>query len=226
MNRLKIFERFMYPILIVLLGYLVFVSRTDLSYFNETYLREGGPNQWLIFGTLMFGAFMSWYRAYILKPFRGSLFAFCLVVFGFLFFAYAMEEISWGQSIFNFPSPDFFRLYNKTGQTNLRNLVVWGIEVNQIVFTLGVKIFATLYFFILPFAYKKYPDIKYWVNRYAIPLPRYTQFIAYLVLFFITQAMPSEKNYEVFEFGFYWILVLMVYNPLNYEVFSRTQLNR
>jgi hypothetical protein len=83
-----------------------------------------------------------------------------------------------------------------------------------------------LYFIVLPFFYTKLERIKVIVNRFAIPLPRYIQTGAYIVLAGLVGLIPSDLKYVIFEFGFYWILVLMMYNPLNDEVFSRISLIR
>ena len=109
---------------------------------------------------------------------------------------------------------------------NIHHLVIGGFHVNDIIFTLAIKIIATLYFLILPFSYKRFDRLKSFVNRYAIPLPRYTHTAAYAVIALLMSLIPSDLRYIVFELCFYWILVLMMYNPLNDEVFSRVSLVR
>lgn len=216
----------MYPILVVFLIFAIYLSRTNLSYFESEMVAEDGFFQWMIFGTLIFTAVMCFYRASILKPFRGGVFASCLIVTGMIFLAFAMDEISWAQRIFDFKSPEFFLTHNTKGQLSLHHLVVFGFHINNIIFTIVIKIIATLYFLVLPFAYTKRERLKDFVNRFAIPLPRYTQTGAYLALAGLVSLIPSELKYVIFEFGFYWILVLMMYNPLNDEVFSRRSLVR
>ena len=165
-------------------------------------------------------------RASILQPFRGSLVAVCQVLMGIVFFIFSMDEISWMQRIFHYATPAFFQTYNIRGQMNFHHLVINGFYINNIVFTLAVKILATLYFLILPFLYPRYERVKNFVNRFAIPLPRYTQTTVYVILALFVQLIHSEYYYVVFELGFYWLLVLMMYNPLNDDVFSRKTLNR
>lgn len=187
---------------------------------------EDGFFQWMIFYTLLFASFMCFYRANLLKPFRGTVFATCLTLAGIVFLAFAMDEISWGQRIFHFSSPQFFLTHNTKMQLSFHHLVLNGFHINNIVFTFAIKIIATLYFLVLPFFYTKLDKIKKFVNRFAIPLPRYTQTGAYLILAGLIRLIPSDLRFVIFEFGFYWILVLMMYNPLNDEVFSRKSLVR
>ena len=216
----------MYPILIIFLSLAIYLSRTNLFYFESALVAEDGFFQWMIFYTLLFASNMCFYRASILKPFRGMVFATFLILSGFVFLAAAMDEISWGQRLFNFTSPGFFLTHNTKMQLNIHHLVLNGFHLNNIVFTLVIKIIATFYFLVLPFFYPKLERIKTFVNRFAIPLPRYTQTGAYLILAALVSFIPSDLRYVIFEFGFYWILVLMMYNPLNDEVFSRKSLVR
>lgn len=223
---MKIFEKLMYPVLVVLIFFYMYHARNNPTYFESVLAREGGPLQWLIISTLFFAAIMCFYRASILKPFRGGVFAACSIFTGFVFLMFAMDEMSWGQIIFDYKTPEFIAVRNSLGEMNIRHLVIAGFEITDIIFTLGIKILATLYFIVLPFFYSRLEQIKNFVNRFAIPLPRYTQTAAYVVAAILMSLIPSDRRYIIFEFVFYWILVLMMYNPLNEEVFSRKTLVR
>lgn len=214
--------------LVIFLLIAIYISHTDLFYFESAMVVDDGFFQWMIFYTLLFAGVMCFYRASILKPFRGSIFAVSLSLIGFIFLVFAMDEISWAQRVFDFQSPQFFLTHNTKMQTNIHHLVIYGFHLNNIIFTLFIKIIATLYFVVMPYLYihSKYEKVKTFVNRFAIPLPRYTQTGAYLILAGMVSLIPSELRYVIFEFGFYWILVLMIYNPLNDEVFSRVSLVR
>ena len=216
----------MYPLLILLIFFYMYHARTNVVYFEEVLARESGPLQWLIISTLLFASLMCFYRASILKPFRGGVFAGCSIVAGLIFLIFALDEMSWGQIIFNYQTPEFIRVRNSMGEMNIRHLVIGGFEITDIIFTLFIKIIATLYFIVLPFFYSRLDQIKNFVNRFAIPLPRYTQTAAYAVAAILMSFIPSSVRHIVFEFVFYWILELMMYNPLNEEVFSRKSLVR
>lgn len=216
----------MYPILIIFLFLAIYISHKNLYYFESAMVVEDGFFQWMIFYTLIFAAAMCFYRASILKPFRGNVFASCLIVSGFIFLFFALDEMSWLQRILGFNSPEFFRDHNTKMQVNFHHLVIGGFRLNNLIFTFAIKIIATLYFLVLPFFYTKLERIKRFVNKFAIPLPRYSQTGAYLILAGLVGLIPSDFRYVIFEFGFYWILVLMMYNPLNDEVFSRISLVR
>jgi hypothetical protein len=226
MQGLKLIEKIFYPILFILLGIAIYYSHTNMTYFESVIIPDDGIFQKIIFVTILYASVMCFARASMLKPFRGSLFAACQVCLGILFFTFAMDEVSWLQRIFHFSTPAFFQAYNIRGQMNFHHLVINGFYVNALVFTLGIKIVATLYFLILPFLYPRKEKVRKIVNRFAIPLPRYTQTSVYILLAVLVHLIHSQFYYVVFELGFYWLLVLMMYNPLNEEVFCRKTLNR
>lgn len=216
----------MYPVLVVLVFFFMYHARNNSMYFENELANESGPLQWLIISTLLFAGLMCFYRASILKPFRGAVFASCLFLAGIVFFTFALDEMSWGQILFHYKTPELIAARNSMGEMNIRHLVVAGFEFTDIIFTIGIKILATLYFIVLPFFYSRLEQIKKFVNRFAIPLPRYSQTAAYAVAAILMSFIPSSLRHIVFEFVFYWILVLMMYNPLNEEVFSRVSLVR
>lgn len=224
---MKAFEKMMYPLLVIILVWVVYVSRTHTSYFESQLVAEDGLVSWAIFWTLMFASLMCFYRILILTPFRrGATFYSMLAIQGIIFFLFALDEISWFQHILKYETPLFIKNRNVTGQMNLRHFVIFGVQLKDLVFTLAVKVLATLYFFILPFFYSRLEILKNNVNHFAIPLPRYIQVGAYAVLSLFMLIIPSENRHIVFEFCFYWILVLMMYHPLNDEIFSRKSLVR
>lgn len=216
----------MYPILIVFLTMAIYLSRKDLYYFESAMVAQDGFFQWMTFYTILFAGIMCIYRASILKPFRGGVFAACQIAFGMVFFFFALDEMSWLQRIIGFNSPEFFQIHNTRMQVNFHHLIIYGFRLNNLIFTLAIKILATLYFLILPFLYPRLERLRNFVNKFGIPLPRYTHTGAYLALAGLVALIPSEFRYVIFEFGFYWLLVLMMYNPLNDEVFSRISLVR
>lgn len=223
---MKLFEKFMYPILIIFLLVAIYVSHNDLHYFESTMVAQDGLFQWMTFYTILFASIMCFYRASILKPFRGGVFSGCQIAFGIVFLFFAMDEMSWLQRILGYNSPEFFQRYNTRMQVNFHHLVFYGFRLNNIIFTLAIKILATIYFLVLPFLYPRIERLRTFVNRFAIPLPSYFHTGAYFVLAGLMAFIPSEFKYVIFEFGFYWLLVLMMYHPLNDEVFSRVSLVR
>ena len=170
------------------------------------------------------------YRARILSPFRNKRFIFCLYFTAFVFFFGLMEEISWGQRIwtalFDFRVPEFFQKYNSQGETNIHNLYFGDFKINKIIFGTCLGIFIVFYFLILPVLYRKVESVKEKVDTWGLPLPRIYHIIAYICLALLAEAVGGGKKGEVLEFGGSWIVLLMLFEPYNRDIFSRKMLDR
>lgn len=222
----KTLERLAFVFVLVMSLIGVYYSRTDLKFYESSYCGEDGPIEWLTVVALFAGMVMSIYRAKILKPFRSKKFIYCLYFAAFIFFFGMMEEISWGQRIFDYPIPEFFRKYNTQGETNFHNLYFGKFMVNKIIFGSLLGIGVVFYFLVLPVLYKKMESVKERVNSWALPLPRFYHIIAYVVLAILVQFIHGGKKGEILEFGGSWIVFLMIAQPFNREIFSRKMMER
>ena len=95
-----------------------------------------------------------------------------------LFFGFG-EEISWGQRIFEVTSNDFFREYNLQRETNLHNLKINGIKINQWIFSYAFSVLFGCYFLFLQRFYKRNKFVKNTVNNLGIPIPKVSQSLIY-----------------------------------------------
>ncbi len=222
----KILEKcvFVFVFIIVLLG--VYFSRTNLPFYEGVFVREDSFVEWLTVLALLVGIIMNVYRAYILKPFRSPLFIFCLYAFALIFFFGLAEEISWGQRIFNIKSPEFFLKYNTQGEFNFHNLRFGNFKVNRYIFGTFLGILVGIYFLILPILYQKVEKIKELINKFALPMPQLYHIVAYLILAALVNMIDGGKKGEILEFGGCWIFLLMFFEPLNREIFSRKSFKR
>lgn len=218
---MKKFEKLMYPILLLMLAWAHTWAHINSHTLNEDLMHDNGIFNRLIFLSILFTSLMCFYRASILRPFRGDVFSLSMFFQGVLFFVFAMDEISWFQEILGYQVPQFFLTYNAKKEVNFHHLIFFGYHINNIIFTLAVKIIATLYFFILPSAYVRSKRVKSFVNQFAVPVPKLFHLVSFLLLAPTAFALDSEYNYVIFQLGFYWIVVLMMYNPMNGEYFSR-----
>lgn len=228
---MKLSEKIIYALVFffALLG--VYFAYTDIQYYEGVYAREDGFIEWLTVIALLFGAFLAFYRAALLRVFRGSWFSFCLVILGFVFIFGAGEEISWGQRIFDIQSSDFFMTHNSQGETNLHNLIVGGKKINKIIFGTFLGIFVGFYFLVLPFLYKKIEKVKKIIDSCAIPVPKYIHIVFVLMMIGVVEligiaSVGHGKKGEVMEFGLCWIFVLLFFAPYNRVIYSRKVLER
>lgn len=223
---MKPFEKVVTAIVLIFVGAGLYFSFTDVSFFEGTYVREDGPLEWLTFVALTLGAVLSFYRVYILRPFRPTLFRICLFILGLVFIFGAGEEISWGQRIFDIASPEFFVKNNSQQETNFHNLILSGVKINKLLFGLLLGIFVGLYLLVLPLLYKKYERVRDFVNSFAIPVPRPIHIGLFIFVFILSEISPSGKKGELIEFGGCWLFLIMLFNPWNRDIYSRTSLRR
>ena len=226
----KIIEKILFVVVFIVIIAGVYFSRTDLSFFEGSYVREDGVIEWLTVLALFLSMLLNMYRIRILKPFRNKSFILGLYAFVFLFFFGMMEEISWGQRIweqfFDFRVPEFFQQYNTQREMNFHNLKFGETKINKLIFGTFLGIVIVLYFLVLPFLFQKKERIKELVNKYALPIPNYYHIIAYISLAVFAQMIGGGKKGEILEFGGCWIVFLMVLVPMNRDVFSRKSFER
>ncbi len=107
----------------VLYGYLLFVGMHFiffLSYIKVVLGNEGTSGiedsllEWGTFGAAMLASIL-----FLISGILRTRFAYLLFIAWLIF---ALEEISWGQRLFNIESPSFFGKYNYQQETNIHNL--------------------------------------------------------------------------------------------------------
>jgi hypothetical protein len=212
-------ERIFLIVFFILLFLGVFLSHYNLEVFEGFYVVEDGLIEWLTVIFLIWGGILSMRRVYLLKGKKPSLFVFATFFLGLLFFFGAGEEISWGQRIFNIEAGDFFQRHNSQHETNLHNLVVNGVKLNKLIFGLFLGIGIAFYLLILPLLYGKIEKIKLLVDKLALPIPRIYQISCYIILALSSLIVASPKKGELLEFGGCFLFFLIIWRPLNEDMY-------
>ena len=204
--------------LIIAAGFFLFY--TDLPRF-EQYVQEDGIVEWLTVAGLIAGSFVCFFRLIRLwnKKSKWFLFvAFCLGLF--LFFA-AGEEISWGQRILGLKTPKYFEAHNAQQETNLHNLIVDGVKLNKLVFSILLVAALGIYLLIVPIAWQKSYAIKKFLDSSGVPIPRLYQVIGFALVFILTSLIRNGKNAELLECCGALLFFLIMAYPKNKEIFRR-----
>lgn len=204
---------------IIVLAAGFFLFYTDIARFDQ-YVQEDGIVEWITVTALLAGAIVCFSRLKKLFLKRSKWFllvTFCLGLF--LFFS-SGEEISWGQRILGIQSPEYFQKNNSQQETNLHNLVVGGIKINKLFFSLILIIGLCSYLAIVPVLYRKNNSVKKSLDASAIPIPRLYQVIGFLLVFVLTSLIPHGKKAELLEcVGSLLFFLIMLY-PKNKEIFD------
>jgi hypothetical protein len=209
-----------YVVLIVLIAFAFF-------FFNpaslDLYLEEDGIVEWLTVFGLLAGFIVCLSRFFRFLRRKNWWFLTVTLVLGLLLFLAAGEEISWGQRILGIKSSEYFLKNNAQGETNLHNLVVNGVKINKLVFSVILIAVLAIYLAILPILYKTRRGIKNFIDKSGIPVPKPYQILSLLLLFGLSQLLKHDRNAELLEGGFAALFFLIISFPLNKELFEKEQ---
>ncbi len=141
----------------------------------------------------------------------------------------AGEEISWGQRVFGWETPEVLLDYNRQAETGLHNLVVEvndkKVSINKVIFGTGLALAMLVYLFVMTPLYRRHrlrngPFARL-INRFAIPMPKNYQAIGYLIVVACVELLiDSSKRGEMTEFAGSIIFLLNVTFPDNQEIFD------
>ena len=95
-------------------------------------------------------------------------------LFGLMFFFAFGEEISWGQRIFGFATPEDMKAANVQDEFNVHNLDVFYGEGLTTALITPIRLFALfglVYMLILPWAVPRIPFLQRLVTNWSIPIP-------------------------------------------------------
>jgi hypothetical protein len=108
----------------------------------------------------------------------------------------AGEEISWGQRIFQFATPDFISKINVQDETNIHN--IGSISVFSNLFF----IFSLAFFILLPVLTKKYTPLSNYLRYYSFPVPKSFSVYVFLITLLI------------------WVIIGVRFGTLGFHPFS------
>jgi hypothetical protein len=210
--------------LVLLLSFLILVTGFILYYAHlrsfYLFVQEDGIVEWITVISLLAASIVCMIRFFSLRKIKNWKFLTITFLLGlFLFFA-AGEEISWGQRILGIRSSEFFEQNNAQGETNIHNLVVDGVKLNKLIFTVILGVGMAIYLLLLPRLYKKNPYFRTLFNAYGIPIPQTYQVIAFALLAILTTLIPDGKNAEILESCVTLVFFLIVRFPTNLEIYK------
>jgi hypothetical protein len=208
-------------LIILAIGYFLFY--TNLLLFVK-YVEEDGTVEWLTVVGLLLGCIVCITRFGRLFKKRNWWFLTVTILLGLMLFFAAGEEISWGQRILGIKSSAFFEKNNAQHETNLHNLVVDGVKVNKLIFSLLLSICMGIYLLIIPILYEKNQQVKRFLNFSGVPVPRLYQVISFAILFLLVSLLRHEKNAELLECGTALLFFLIIRYPRNEIIFETKNL--
>jgi len=203
---------------IVLYGLILL--RQDPGAF-DVWIREDGLVEWLTFVVLgimsvySFQGSFSFVRHDETKAARSMWF-----LMGLLFLFGAMEEISWGQRVLGIQSPEWFLRHNRQGETNIHNLVIYGVNLNRLIFGRMLAIWVTIYMLAMPMLYRLNRRYKDFNDRWGIPIPQGYQILLFIILntILLFHLGLSKKVSELRELSNCFFSLLILMHPYNQAI--------
>lgn len=199
-------------------------SRVDEKSFRDLYVVEDGIVEWLTVALLLGVVVITLRRFARLRALRPRLFLSCLTVFAMLFFFGAGEEISWGQRLLGFGTPEAIKQYNTQHEFTVHNLQFGEIRLNRLVFSLMLSVVVVAYVFVLPVLWWFWPPVRGLVDIFAVPVPRGFSAVIVVLLAPVVDFMPSQNRWELLELIVVSAIFLAVLRPLNLRIFQKDRL--
>ncbi len=218
-------EKLAIPAIVILsvVAYAMSKVMASNAFGDHWVAREDGLLEMLTFCALATCAGLCLYRGWSLRGQRSPAFIAMLVAGSAVLAFGAGEEISWGQRILGIESPEFFQTHNGQGETNLHNLVVGGVGVNKLIFGKILAGVLISYLVALPLAYRRSSAIRGWVDALAIPVPRLHHTLTILAIVAMVETSSAGKRGEINEFAISSILLLILLNAQNRQIFRRRE---
>jgi hypothetical protein len=205
------------------------LSRINHDTFRYQLVAEDGFTESSTAITLFLVTIICVLRILKLKQSRSLLFLGMTGFIGIVGLFGAGEEISWGQRIFGWETPEYFLEHNKQEETGLHNLVVEidgeKLNLNKLIFGTGLAIGLAIYLFVMTPIYRRHSRrngaFSRLIDNYAIPMPENYHIAGYLIVLACVELLiDSSKRGEMTEFAGSIIFLLNVAYPYNNKIFE------
>ncbi|WP_397542778.1 hypothetical protein [Roseovarius salis] len=136
------------------------------------------------------------------------------ILYALLFFFASGEEISWGQRLFGWGTPEFFARHNYQQETNLHNLMVGEHRLARTLFGSVLTTVLLLYLVVLPLLYTRFGALARLADRLAVPVPWPRHGLIAILASLVVAVIDVPRNWEVYE---------LVFSLLACSIFLRPQ---
>ncbi|MGK7389283.1 MAG: hypothetical protein ACNS60_03005 [Candidatus Cyclobacteriaceae bacterium M2_1C_046] len=203
----------------MLFGFAVFnvFSGIIFSFTNEElfkfFVTEDGYAEYLTAFFLLTLAVIAYKRGLNISNKKIRLFYFFIA--GLFFFGFG-EEISWGQRIIGFGTPEPLEEINGQNEFNLHNLNINEVNLNKVIFGTFLYSGVLTYFLLVPHLYKYNKKIQNLFKKLRIPIPHWSHGILYFLLF-ASLHIVDRRSWEIQELTFVTFVLIAFLFPDNKE---------
>ena len=202
-------------LILATLGTTVVIYFWDPEFFTLVYAAEDGPVEYGTALFLLIAAFILARHALAMNATGRRRAAALTLFYGLLFFLAAGEEVSWGQRIFGWESGEFFQENNKQDETNLHNLVIFGVHLTKTLFGPVLTAIILLYLVVLPLLYPRKGVVQRLADRFVVPVPWVKHGVIALAASILIAVIDVNRKWEVYALVFSLIVVSLFLPPQN-----------
>lgn len=192
--------------LLIFSSYLLMAIQFPMAYIMATY--EDLAGEWAQVFFALSAAFFSAKLAFSTSRYRfffGVLAIACLYVAG--------EEISWGQRLFDFETPEFFKEHNIQKETNLHNFFTGPVHsMTKEIIEYALATGLVLYGLFFPLAVARHISPAIWLVNKGIPAPPFYLWPFFVVSGFLELGAVSFNEAELAEILVYFSLGLFAHH--------------
>ncbi|MFD3000210.1 hypothetical protein ACFS7Z_07545 [Pontibacter toksunensis] len=187
-----------------------------LSFLNAdlyiTYTAEDGYIEYMTAAFLLATSVLCFNRASAVTGKLPKVFFYATATLFFLGFG---EEISWGQRIIGFATPEDLRAINFQEEFTFHNIRKDGIDVNKLLF--GKVLYTCVFIYYLGFnmLYRHVNRFRNLVETFMFPVPTATQSVIYFLAFSSVWIIREGEKWEMQEFVLSSILFITFLFPAN-----------
>lgn len=137
------------------------------------------------------------------------------VLYGLVYIWAGGEEISWGQRLLDYESPEFFQENNDQQEFTFHNLVVGGVKLDELIFGPVLSYVILSYLIVLPLVWPRVAWVQRLVRRMIIPVPRPYHAAVALAVTLIIPFLDESRRWEVYECIFALLSLAIFLHPAN-----------
>lgn len=213
-DRVAVLSTFLYTFSFahIFIGIVFSFLNPDIYY---SYTEEDGYIEYFTAFILLATSLLCFYKASFIGGKIPMMFFYVVAAIFFLGFG---EEISWGQRIFGFETPDDLVKINAQKEFNLHNIHLAGINLNKVIFGKVLYTCVFIYFLGFPILYRNRQWFRNMIDKVHLPIPTITQSLVYFLAFFSILLIREGEKWELQEFALACFVFFSFLLPSNKKV--------
>ena len=137
------------------------------------------------------------------------------LLYGLVYVWAGGEEISWGQRILGFESPEYFQANNDQQEFTFHNLVVGSVKLDEVIFGPVLSYIILSYLIVLPLLWPRVGWVQTLARKMVIPVPRLHHAVYALVVTVLIVFLDQSRRWEVYECIFALLSLAIFIHPAN-----------